>query len=168
MVSNRILRVILISFILVLVSLLPTVMITSLIKADPVAEETTFYFKDALNLEGTSEYDSMFGMSVLVSQELPTKQNDSEYPPDLFDGFKLNSEEWLIWFTTSWIFYFFDESLLGEENSGYEELFEGLEILLPHPFRITEIYEHKVDEPFEIDGNVVFDLFFFSDNEFKI
>jgi len=156
MYLTRTLRIILLSSILILGSLLPALIIAPVVSADPVSGETTFYFKDILGLEEPVEYDSIFGMSVLVSQDPPTKQNDSEYPPNLFDGFKINSEEWLTWFTTSWILYLLNESLLGGD------MFEGLELLFPHPFRIVEIYEYDGEESVGIDGSIVFDLCFSS------
>ncbi|MEA3457964.1 MAG: hypothetical protein U9R21_04720, partial [Candidatus Thermoplasmatota archaeon] len=93
MYSNRALRTILISLVLVLGPLLSALTIISPVGADPASGETTFYFKDILGIEEIPEYGSM-GMSVLVSQNPPTKQNDSIYPPNLIDGFKPNSEEW--------------------------------------------------------------------------
>jgi len=150
---TRTLRIILLSSILISVSLLPALMIIPVASADPISEETTFYFKDAINLDGFSEYDSM-GMSVLVSQEPPTKQNDSEYPPLLLNGLELNSDE-LIYWLAAWAI-----QLMGSE---YDDLLEGFDILLPHPFRIVESYEHYGDESVEIKGDVSFDLYFLSD-----
>jgi hypothetical protein len=93
-------------------------------------------------------------MSVLVSQDPPTKQNDSEYPPLLFNGLEFNSDELMYWLTT-WAM-----QLIGSE---YDDLLEGFDILLPHPFRVVEIYEYGGNEPTEIKGDVVFDLYFLSD-----
>ncbi|MCK5258174.1 MAG: hypothetical protein KAJ69_01545, partial [Thermoplasmatales archaeon] len=72
---TRTLRIILISSLFILGSLLPALIIAPVVSADPVSEETTFYFKDILGLEEPVEYDSN-GISVLVSQNPPTKQND--------------------------------------------------------------------------------------------
>ena len=150
---TRTLRIILLSSIFILGSLLPALIIAPVVSADPVSEETTFYFKDAINLDGSSEFDSM-GMSVLVSQDPPTKQNDSEYPPLLFNGLEPNSEELTYWLA-AWAI-----QLMGSE---YGDLLEGFDILLPHPFRIVETYEHYGDESVEIKGDVVFDLYFLSE-----
>jgi len=96
MYSNRALRTILISLVLVLGPLLSAIVIISPVGANPTSGETTFYFKDILGIEEIPEYGSM-GMSVLVSQTPPTKQNDSVYPPNLIDGSKLNLEELSAW-----------------------------------------------------------------------
>ncbi|MCK5030307.1 MAG: hypothetical protein KAR64_02465, partial [Thermoplasmatales archaeon] len=133
--------------------MLPALIIAPAVSADPVSGETTFYFKDAINLDGSSEFDSM-GMSVLVSQDPPTKQNDSEYPPLLFNGLEPNSEELTYWFA-AWAI-----QLMGSE---YGDLLEGFDLLLPHPFRIVETYEHYGNESVEIKGDVVFDLYFLSE-----
>ena len=132
--------------------------------ADNTEKETTFYFKDVLDLEGDIEYDSTFGMSVLISQEAPTKENDSIYPPNLFNGFKLNYEEWLNWFTTTWMFYFLNDSLYGE----YSDFLEGLDLIFPNPFRIVETYEYDGEEPIEINGDVDFDLYFSTTSKYSI
>jgi len=150
---TRTLRIILISSLFILGSLLPALIIAPVVSADPVSGETTFYFKDAINLDGSSEFDSM-GMSVLVSQDPPTKQNDSEYPPLLFNGFEPNSEELAYWLA-AWAI-----QLMGSE---YGDLLEGFDILLPHPFRIVETYEHYGNESVEIKGDVAFDLYFLSE-----
>jgi len=154
---TRTLRIILLSSILILGSLLPALIIVPVASADPLSEETTFYFKDAMNLDGSSESDSM-GMSVLVSQDPPTKQNDSEYPPLLIKGLD-NSEELTYWLA-AWAI-----QLMGSE---YEDLLEGFDILLPNPFRIVETYEHYGNESVEIKGDVVFDLYFLSELTSKL
>ena len=118
MYLDRVIKITITSFILLLGSLVPF-LISPIVSGDPITDEATFYFKNALDLEGNIEYDSIFGMSVLVSQDPPINENDSEYPPDLFKGFELNYEEWLNWFTTSWIFYLLNESLFD----GYSDLF---------------------------------------------
>ena len=100
------------------------------------------------------------GISILVSQTPPTKQNDSIYPPNLFDGFKPNTEEWLIWFTTTWTLYFLED--FADEYDEFSDLFEGFELLFPHPLRIVETYEYNGTETIEIKGEAVFDLYFTS------
>ena len=133
-------------------------------------EKITFYFKDVLNFEET-KYDSMFGMLALASESHPTKRVDSKYPPSLFKmdnskilpRYNLNSEELLIWFT-NWIFYF----MWAEFDDEYKDLFDGLELIFPHPFRIVEAYENDRNEPIEIKGDIVFDLYFSSDIPSKL
>jgi len=149
--SNRTLRITLISFMLILGSLLSILLITPTASADPIGGETTFYFKDILGLEEPVEYDSNMGISVLVSQNPPTKQNDSEYP-----------EEWLNWFS-AWALYLLEDSGLGDDLGEYGDLFGGLYLLFPHPYRIVETYEHDENESVDINGDIVFDLHFLSD-----
>jgi len=128
------------------------------------SEKTTFYFKDTFGLEEPAEYDPMFGMLVLASECPPTKIVDSKYPPSLFKRntskilprYNLNSEELLIWFT----FY-----LMQDE---FGDLFEGFELLFPHPSRIVEAYEYNGNEQVGIKGDVVFDLYFSSEISSKL
>jgi len=155
---TRTLKIILLSSILILGSLLPALIIAPVASADPVSNVTKFYFKDAINLDGSSESDSL-GMSVLVSQDPPTKQNDSEYPPLLLNGLEPNYEELTYWLA-AWAI-----QLMGSE---YDDLLEGFDILFPHPFRIVESYEHYGDESVEIKGDVAFDLYFLSEITSKL
>ena len=130
-------------------------------------ERTTFYFKNALDFE-EAEYDSTFGMLVLTSENHPTKRVDSKYPPSLFKKdssrilprSKLNSDELFFWLAT-WMIYFIDWDEYGD-------LFDGLELIFPHPFRIVEAYENDRNEPIEIKGDIVFDLYFSSDIPSKL
>ena len=156
MYSNRALRTILISLVLVLGPLLSAIVIISPVGANPTSGETTFYFKDILGIEEIPEYGSM-GMSVLVSQTPPTKQNDSVYPPNLIDGSKLNLEE-----LSAWVAFYFLEDLTGEFGDELGDLLEGFELFFPHPLRIVETYEYDGSEAIKIDGDVSFDLHFSS------
>ena len=163
--SNRALRATLISIILVLGSLLPALIIVPTVGADSISGETTFYFKNALNLE----FEDGLGLGIVpVTQDEPTKQNDSEYPPSIFSKntskllprYKLNSDEMLTWIT-AWALYLMPE--FGDNSSGgIDDWFEGFELLLPHPFRVVEIYEYDGNESVEVGGDVVFDLYFSS------
>jgi len=156
MYSNRALRTILISLVLVLGPLLSALAIISPVGADPASGETTFYFKDILGIEEIPEYGSM-GMSVLVSQTPPTKQNDSIYPPNLIDGSKLHLEE-----LSAWVAFYFLEDLTGEFGDELGDLLDGFELFFPHPLRIVETYEYDGSEAIKIDGDVSFDLHFSS------
>jgi len=102
------------------------------------------------------------GISVLVSQNPPTKQNDSEYPPMLLNGLDIKEEEWLNWFS-AWALYLLEDSGLGVDLGEYGDLFGGLYLLFPHPYRIVETYEHDENESVDINGDIVFDLHFLSD-----
>ena len=46
--------------------------------------------------------------------------------------------------------------------SGEVDLFKTLEIIFPHPSRIVEVYENDVNKSIEINGDIVFDLYFSS------
>ncbi|MFW6119882.1 MAG: hypothetical protein ACOC80_03145 [Petrotogales bacterium] len=163
MYSDRVLRVTLISIILVLGSLLPALIIVPVVGADPISGETTFYFKNALSLEFENISESGF---VPVSVVEPTKKVDSRYPPNIFKkntskllpGYNLNSDELLLWIT-SWTTYFFN--FMGEFDGNLSGL-EGFELFFPHPYRVVEAYEYYGNETVEINGDVVFDLYFSS------
>jgi hypothetical protein len=154
MYSKRTMKTILITLFLVLGSIFSVLTIASNVGAEPTSGVTTFYFKDILDIE--AEYNSL-GMSVLVSQNIPTKQNDSTYPPNLFRGLSLNTEEWLAWLAL----YFIDD-LTSEYGDEFGDLLDGFELFFPHPLRIVETYEYNGSEAIEIDGDVTFDLFFSS------
>jgi hypothetical protein len=126
---------------------------------------TTFYFQGfeiGKSLENISEIENITSF-VHVSTLKPSRENYSEYPPSFFKQLRPNLEEWIGWFTVALCIYvgmeIFDEGLL--------ELL-GFEILIPHPLRVVEIYEYKGDQPVEIKGNVVFDLYFSSDISSKV
>ena len=144
--------------IMLLISLFSFITFVPPVNAVPSNNFTTLYFKDVLSLE--SEYDSNLGLTVLTSESFPMKTNDSFYPPKIFDGLSFNSEEWLTWFTTTWLFYFLDD-LTGEyeEFDEFGDLFEGLELLFPNPLRIVESYEYDGNNTIQINGNVNFNLF---------
>ena len=139
-------------------------------QADSLEGETTFYFTDALSLE---EYNDF--LTVPVSETPPVKANDSQYPPNIFKSdnsgllpsYGLNTEEWLNWFSMAWVVYllgdYLDYGFDEEEQELYGELLSGLALLLPHPFRIVEIFEYQGDQEVEIDGNVYYDLYFSSE-----
>ncbi|MCK5113036.1 MAG: hypothetical protein KAQ84_05780, partial [Thermoplasmatales archaeon] len=160
--SNRPLRAILLSIILILGSF--TVFIAPSACADSIGE-TTFYFKNALSFD--FEDESVFGI-VPLSQDKPTKQDDSKYPPSVVRKntskviFKqeLNSDEMLYWMTTAWALYLLGE--IDDNLSGEFGDWEGFELFFPHPYRIVEIYEYDGNETVEINGDVVFDLYFSS------
>jgi len=156
--SNRVLRTSILSIILVLSSLLPSLIITPVISADSVIGDTTFYFKDVTSTDIESEFD--FGTP--VSLEKPTKKTNSVYPPKII---KLNtsktSEEMQYWFLT-WSLYLLSEldENISEEFGDFGDLLEGLEILFPNPFRIVGSFSNNGNETLEINGDVDFNLFF--------
>jgi hypothetical protein len=128
--------------------------------ANPTNNLSNFYFKDVLGINSDPIYDSNLGLTVLVSESFPTKLNDSVYPPNIFNGLNLNSEEWITWFSTTWLFYFLDDLTGGyEEFDEFNDIFEGLELLFPNPLRIVETYEYGGDETININGNINFNLY---------
>ena len=147
--------------------------IGSMLLVPPVAAdssttgESVLFFKQALFLENSSEedFDEFFGFPT-VTPLYPSNTNDSQYPPSIRKDGALNSEEWLTWMTTTWVFYLFGES----EEFNLSELFDffgneslqgyRIDLLFPHPFRIVEQYTYEGDEPVAINGDVTFDLFF--------
>jgi len=168
MYLNRALRALLLCSILFLGSFLSPLLIIPASSTDMISGETTFYFKNALSLDFEDQTD--LGI-IPISQEKPTQQNDSFYPPSLlkentsktFFKRELNSDDMLYWMT-AWTFYLLDE-LDDNLSDIFGDLFgdlEGFEILFPHPFRIVEIFEYEGNETLEIKSDIVFDLYFSS------
>ena len=130
--SNRVLRTTIISFILIISLLLPTLIITPITKAD-TTEETTLYFHDILETEG------------IMDENLPTKDNDSEWPPRIW-----NSESWLYWATILATSFLFNESEL--------EL-DALSSLFLDPYTVWGMYVNEGNNTQKINGDVIFDLY---------
>ncbi len=168
MLHTRAYRVLLLAFVL-LVSTSLTPFLQPLSSAQSIGQTRTLYFH---------EYDpELLLAEATVDESPPTKQNDSFYPPKIFVDNEsrifipdINSDDWLNWFLTSWIFYFFqlqDEFNLSDEfgddlSDDFWDLFEGFELLFPHPYRIVEMYEYSGTEDAEIDGTLDFNLYFSS------
>jgi hypothetical protein len=156
--SKRVLRTTILSIILVLSSLLPSLIITHSISAESIVGETTFYFKDV----STTDLENDLDFGAPVSIVMPTKKADSTYPPKLL---KLNTskttEEMQYWLLTWSLYLFsqFDENLT-DELGDFGDIFQGFEILLPHPYRIVGSYTNDGNDTLEITGDVVFDLHF--------
>jgi len=159
LISNKFMKTIPITLI-ILISMFASYSFVQPIKGISSNNDTTFYFKDVLGINSEPEYDSNLGLTVLVSELFPSKINDSVYPPTIFNGLTFNSEEWITWFSTTWLFYFL-EDLTGEYDnfSDFGDLFDGLELLFPNPLRIIESYEYSGNETIIIKGNVNFNLF---------
>jgi hypothetical protein len=176
MKAHKALRTLLFTFILIGGSLFP-ILINKPVLAEPSTGETTLYFTDALNYITDENYSgSDFGFDTAsLSQNAPTKQNDSEYPPSLIikntsklrPQYSFNTEEWFTWFST-WIFYFFTESeefnwselgdLFGDAGmAGYD-----IGVLLPHPYRVVEGYTYNGTESITIKGDFIYNLYFTS------
>jgi hypothetical protein len=159
LMSKNFMKTILLT-IMLLISLFSFIVFLPPINGVPSNNNTTLYFKDVIGVSSDPEYDSNLGLTVLVSESFPVKTNDSVYPPNMFNGLSFNSEEWITWFSTTWLFYFLDD-LTGEyeEFDEFGDLFEGLELLFPNPLRIVESYEYTGTEIIQINGNVNFNLF---------
>jgi len=132
--SKRVLRTTIISFILIISLLLPTLIITPTISADSTEGTTTLYFHDILETEG------------IMDENLPTKDNDSEWPPRIW-----NSESWLYWATILATSFLFNESDL--------EL-DPLSSLFLDPYTVWGMYINEGNSTLKINGDIVFDLYF--------
>jgi hypothetical protein len=118
--------------------------------------QTTLYFKDVLNVDPESDYDSNLGLTLLLSESFPSKINDSYYPPKIFNGRTSNTEELSVWIST-WLFYFLDD--FSEEFGEIDGLLEGFELFFPNPLKIVESYEYTGEEDLEIEGDINFNLY---------
>lgn len=167
------------SFILLFSTLSIFAFIPENVKAEP-ASNTILYFTDYFGLTGDiydESYEDTDSLYPSMSLTPPTKDNDSQWPPKL--GLKLrdlssNMDAVLGWLLT-WIFYKSIESEFeGLNESELEELENlgllDLELELFNPFKITESFIYEGKETLEINGNIVFNLYFsstFSSKFFK-
>jgi hypothetical protein len=164
MKAHTALRTLFLTSIFILGSLLPA-LISHPVLAEPSAGQTTLYFTDALDYLETGNL-SDYGF-ILMSQTTPSKQNDSEYPPDLFikntskflPRYHLNTEQWVTWFTSAWLLYFLQDT----PEFNFTDIFSGFELFLPHPYRVVEGYDYTGDQPVTITGDIVYNLYFHSD-----
>ena len=135
------------------------------ITAQSSTGQTTLYFTDALGLldeENLSEYGFVY-----LSTTPPTKLNDSRYPPSLFikntskiiPRLNLNMDQWFTWFGSTWLLYFLQDS----PEFNFSELFPGLDLFFPHPYRVVEGYSYEGNDSVEVQGDVIFNLYFHSD-----
>lgn len=118
--------------------------------------QTTFYFKDVLNIDPEAEYDSNLGLTLLLSDSFPSKINDSYYPPKIFNGINSNYEELYAWAST-WLFYFLDD--YSEDLDELDGLLDGFELFFPNPLKIVQSYEYSGEEELIINGNIIFNLY---------
>lgn len=169
--AHKALRTILFVIILTIGSVLPALM-NHPVAAQPTQKQTTLYFTNALNFlqnENFTELDF-----APISVDPPTTQNDSQYPPNLFiknttklrQHYDLNSNQWITWFTTSWIFYFLKSTPEFNLSDLYNYFgngsFDGydLSLLFPNPYRIVEGYTYNGESPVTIKGDLSFNLYF--------
>ena len=152
--SNRVIRVSLISLILLL-SLLNIFIIQEARSASNTGA-TTLYFKD---------YDPFYFLEnntyTPLSQNPPTKENDSTWPP------AISKEEDFIEWLSIWIgFKVFEKNLdefANETGFSEEELLQLLEEFgLTDPLQIKEDYIYDGEDTIEVKGDITFDLYFSS------
>jgi len=133
-----------------------------IVHAESNQGESTLYFTDAL---GFLENENLSEMGfTFLSPTPPTKQNDSQYPPNLFikntsrflPRYESNANQWVTWFTTTWALAFFE----GLDDENLSDLFNLFGILLPSPFRVVEGYTYTGNETITIDGSISYNLFF--------
>lgn len=164
MKAHKALRTIVLIFILTAGSLF-TSPLSPPVTAQSSSSQTTLYFVDTLNYLDEENF-SDFGF-LYLSLNPPTKQNDSQYPPNLFiknttkllPRYNLNADEWVAWFGSTWLLYFLQDS----PEFNFSDLFPGLDLFFPHPFRIVEGYSYEGNESITINGDVIYNLYFSSD-----
>ncbi|MCK4333070.1 MAG: hypothetical protein KAV40_05765 [Thermoplasmatales archaeon] len=134
--SNRALRATLISIILILGSLLPMFILVPTVYAEPSSEETILYFHDFYEYEGENNID----------ENLPIKENDSQWPPSILD-----IEKWGVWLLTAFSIFLFNDSEF-DLNDPFLSFLD--------PFSVSGFYYYEGEDEIEINGDVVFDLYF--------
>jgi len=157
------------SSILLISTLLPLGFFSPVV-ADSTNEETTLYFKEALqsidindmsNFDPFSGFDSETGMFINMSDLRPTKSTDSFYPPKLINGFQLNINETISWFTLWMIEILLESEGIGDISELFEELgLSGFELIFPHPLRIVEQYTYFGNTTMYFDDAVEYNLYF--------
>jgi hypothetical protein len=166
MKAHKALRTIIFTFILTVGSLLPTLTSTPVL-AQSKTGKTTLYFTDALDYAENANFSDL-GFA-FMGETAPTKQNNSEYPPNIFikntskllPRYSINANQWLTWFSTTWLLYFIENS--PDFNfSDLGDLFSGFELFLPSPYRIVEGYTYNGNDSVSINGDVIYDLYFTS------
>jgi hypothetical protein len=166
MLAHKALKTLLLTFILILGSLLPVFLIP-VAHAENSQGYTTLYFTNALNLENTTD----LGVAGLT-QTPPTSQKDSEYPPSILakNGIlgknnTLISEEWFTWLSSALI-----GQILGNisgNNSVDLGGLEGLELLFPGLNRISEVYTYNGNDTLNIRGDIIYHLYFSDTRKIK-
>jgi hypothetical protein len=68
-------------------------------------------------------------------------------------------DQWFTWFLSTWLLYFLQDS--SEYN--FSDLFPGLDLFFPHPYRVVEGYSYEGNDSIEVQGDVIFNLYFHSD-----
>ncbi|RLF41631.1 MAG: hypothetical protein DRN12_02735 [Thermoplasmata archaeon] len=125
------------------------------VQAEPSSETKLYFRKVDLNMSGEN-YDSS-GMILLMSETPPTSVEDSYYPPPLFKGLNVNTEEVTAWLAL-WAFSSLND--LTDLPPEFKEFLDSYEILIPNPLRIVEGYENIGDKSLNINGSFDFDLYF--------
>lgn len=167
--AHKALRAILFTFILTLGSVLP-VLVNQPVSAQPTQAETTLYFTNILDFISGENFTGFDFAPISVNP--PTNQNDSLYPPYLFEKnttkllpHKQLSDQWLNWFTTAWLIYFLEgaginlSDLFGYFGNGSLSGYD-FTVLLPNPLRVVESYTYNGEAPVSIKGDLSFNLYF--------
>ncbi len=160
MLAHKALKPLLLTVLVLTGSFLPFLQ-NPLVSAQDAQGYTTLYFTNALG------FDSEDGFAVLT-QTRPTSLEDSEYPPHILSKNKgtgenktILSEDWINWLLIAGIGQYFD-NLTGfdmDELGEFGDIFEGLELLLPGPSRITEAYTYNGTDTVHIKGDILFQLY---------
>lgn len=168
MLAHKALKPLLLTVLVLTGSFLPLLQ-NPLASAQDAQGYTTLYFTNALGL------DSEDGFAVLT-QTRPTSPEDSEYPPHIFSKNKgtgenktILSEDWINWLLIAGIGQYLN-NLTGfdmDELEGFGDIFQGLELLLPGPSRITEAYTYNGNDTVHIKGDILFHLYFSDTRKIK-
>lgn len=164
MLAHHALKAVLLTVILIPGSLLPGFLIP-VVQAENTQGYTTLYFTNALNFENEEGF-------VALTQTRPTSQKDSEYPPSILskngisgENKTLISEEWFTWLSTALIGQIFD-NMSGINWSEFGGL-EGLELLFPGMYRISEVYTYNGNDTVNIRGDILYHLYFSDTRKIK-
>ncbi|MEM4258684.1 MAG: hypothetical protein QXL17_05975 [Candidatus Thermoplasmatota archaeon] len=141
------------------------------VKSEVTAQPTILYFTPYNPFYLEDEFES-----IQMSLTPPTTTNDSVWPPQLFkqvDGKRireLNTDEILTWIEL-WVMYKFSqfdefygnetEELPDEFDQYFKQLFD-----LFNPFKIQEDFIYIGEEPAEISGKILYNLYFSSNSNY--
>jgi hypothetical protein len=164
MLAHNALKALLLTFILISGSLL-SVFLIPIIHAENTQGYTTLYFTNALNFENEEDFAAL-------TQTPPTSQKDSEYPPSILSkngilgkNNTLISEEWIAWLTFAWMGKYL-ENLSGIDLGEFGG-FEGFELFIPGPYRISEAYTYNGNDTVNIRGDILYHLYFSDTRKIK-
>ncbi len=117
----------------------------SLFSFNPSSSAQSSSSSTKLYFHGTVEE---MGMAYMY-QKPPEAQNDTMWPPRLTD-----TDDVILWLSSAFFSNFFED--IDENFSGFEDF------LNISPFAVTGLYEYAGEEPLYVNGDIVFDLYFYS------